>query len=336
MYLSELARHLQKERLRPVYVAFGNSPQEMQEALAALRACAAHEGDPTLSIVEFPRDQREPTAVMDTLQNTPLFVARRMIILQDADEFISRARQAIEKYLQHPSSTAVLVMSVQRWDRRTTLAKLVEKVGVAVGCWQPRSEGEVIDWLQRRARSAHKKRLGSEAAQLLADLCANDLSALEAELQKLEIYVGQAAEITAQDVAAGGMGYSAYRPFDLCDKLAAGDRAGALRVVEALLQEGLPAVAFVGTLRSYFRRLLEAKLASESEGLGAAVARFCKIPREQEGFRRQLARFSADDLIKAHRALLEADLEAKTNRYPEKLIVERLLMALMVPAAPLR
>jgi len=46
-----------------------------------------------------------------------------------------------------------------------------------------------------------------------------------------------------------------------------------------------------------------------------------------------LPRFSADGLVKGHRALLAADLEAKTSRYPEQLVIERLLLELMPQAA---
>jgi len=336
VYLSELTRHLQKDRLKPVYVAFGNNPQEVHEALDALRARAARDGDPSLSIVEFPRDQRELAVVMDVLQGTPMFVDYRMVILQGADDFLSRHRAALENYLNRPSSTAVLVLTVDSWRRDTKLAKIVEKQGAPVGCWLPRSQRDVLDWIQRRARSEHKKRITSDAAQLLADLCQNDPSALAAEIGKLALYAGQSDQISAQDVAAAAMGYASYKPFDLCDKLAEGDLHHALRVVETLLEEGLPAVVFIGTLRSYFRRLLEARLAAESLGLQAAVNRVSNYPKEREALARQLPRFSADHLVSAHQAILRADLEAKTSRFPDHLVLERLLMQLMPPAAPHR
>lgn len=328
MYFSELQKHLQKDRLRPVYVIYGNNAFEAAESLDALRARAARDGDAALSVVEFTRDQRDLGQVMDTLRSMPMFVTYCMVVLQDAGEFVTRHRKAMESYLDKPSPTGVLVMTVNRWQKTTRLAQRVAELGGDVGCWLPRSDGEVLDWIQRRARTAHSKRISASAARLLADLCQRDLSALAAELRKLELYVGPAGEISEEDVSAAAMSYAAYRPFDLCDKLAAGDRLGAMRVVEGLLAEGIPAVVLIGTLRSHFRRLLEARLLADRAGPGAAVARFAGHPKERDAFAHQLNHFSADALVAAHRRLLEADLESKTSRYPEPLIVERLLLAL--------
>jgi len=328
MYFSELGKHLKTGRLKPVYVVFGNNALEVNDSVAALRARAGRDGDAALSVIEFPRDQRDLAQVMDALGTVPMFVAYTMVVLQDAGEFVNRHRKALEAYIEKPSPTGVLVLTVSRWQKTTRVAKLVEKLGASIACWLPRSSDQVLSWVQRRARTAHGKGLSAGAAQLLADLCQEDPAAMSAELKKLDLYVGGAASITEEDVSAAAMSYGAYRPFDLCDRLAAGDRRGAFGVVEGLMAEGIPAVVLIGTLRSYFRRLLEAKLMAEDSGVGAAVAKFAGHPKERDGFRRQLAGFSADALVGAHRRLLEADLAAKTSRYPEHLIVERLLLAL--------
>ena len=328
MYFSHLEKHLQSDCLKPVYVAYGNNTFEIHEAVVALKARAASEGDPGLSVVEFDKDRRELGEVTDALLSVPMFVDSRMVVLRDAGEFINRHRKALEKYLDNPSPTAVLVMTVERWNRKTKLAKRVESLGGDIACWVPRGDKDLIGWIQTRAQSAHGKQISAAAAQLLADLCQGELSGMAAELRKLDLYVGQAGAITEADVAAAGMGFQAYRPFDLCDKLADGDLAGALKVVETLLAEGLPPVVLIATLRSTFRRLLEARLMAETEGMAAAVRNFTWNPSQRDSFRRRLEHFSADRLVEAHRRLLEADLEAKTSRYPDRLIVERLLLAL--------
>jgi len=328
MYFSDLKKHLTGGRLKPVYVAFGNNALEVDESVGALRARAARDGDAALSVIDLARDEQNLARVMDALGNVPMFVDYVMVILRDAGEFVNRHRKALEGYLESPSPTGVLVLTVNRWSRNTRLAKLVEEHGASIGCWLPRTNDEVLSWARRRARTVHGKQLGAGAAQLLADLCQSDPGAMSAELAKLDLYVGGAAAITEEDVSAAGMSYGAYRPFDVCDRLAAGDRRAALAAVEGLMAEGVPAVVLVGTLRRHFRRLLDAKLMAEGSGVSAAVAKFAGPPKQRDGFRRQLARFSADALVRAHRHLLDADLAAKTSRYPQRLIVERLLLAL--------
>jgi DNA polymerase-3 subunit delta len=326
MYFSQVIQHLQKDRLKPLYVAFGNNDFEIQETVAALRARAERDGE----VQEFSRDQRRLADVMDLLQGASMFAGFQMVILQGADKFVSENRKALEAYLAHPSPINVLVLAVEKWNKTTVLAKLVEKLGGDVACWNPRSAADVLSWIARRAKATHGKRISTAAAQLLADLCQDDLAALAAELAKLDLYVAVAAEITVEDVAAAVMSYRNFKPFELAEKLA-GDLPGALAVVEGLMDEGLPAVALVGTLRSQFRKLLDARFLADTAGVPAAVAKFGHFPAEQDGLRRALQRFTSADLVKAHRRLLEADLEAKTSRYPERLIVERLLAAMAGP-----
>lgn len=334
MYFSQLKKLLSaKGRLGPVYVCYGNNAFEVDEAVDALKARAGRDGDPGLSIVEPEKDQRDLGTVMDALQNVPMFVEYTMVVVRDAGDFINRHRKALEAYLGNPSPTGVLVMTPARWNRSTKLAKRVEALRGDVACWLPRSDDEILDWVQRRGRSAHGKRLDASAARLLLDLCQGDLGGLSAELKKLALYVGSAAAITEADVAAAAMSYASYRPFDLCDKLAAGDRHGAMAVVEALIAEGVPVVVLVGTLRSHFRRLLEAKALSETDGEAAAVSRLGGHPKQREGFRRQLQRFSMDHLVASYRHLLDGDLAVKTSRFPGRLIAERLVLALMAGKA---
>jgi DNA polymerase III delta subunit len=328
MYFSDLERHLARSPLGPVYVAYGNNAFEVQEAVAALKAKACEGQDPSLAVVEFAKEQRDLGEVMDALLSVPMFVTSRMVVLQNAGEFLNRHRKALESYLERPCTSSVLVMTVDKWNRKTKLSQRIEELGGDIACWAPRGGRDLIAWVQRRARTVHGKQIDAGASQLLADLCQGDLSGIAAELAKLELYVGAAPAITEKDVSAVGMGYSAYQTFDLCDTLADGDRAAALRVAEALMAEGLPPPALVGALRSTLRRLLDTRLAAERDGMAAAVAKHAWNPRDQEELRRRVERFSVERLVAAYRRLLAADLEAKTSRYPDRLIVERLLLAL--------
>ncbi|MBN2582138.1 MAG: DNA polymerase III subunit delta [Planctomycetes bacterium] len=328
MYFSDLQRHLAKSPLGPVYVAYGNNTFEIQETVAVLKARAARDDDPALAVVEFTKEQRDLADVMDALLSVPMFVSSRMVVLQNAGDFLNRHRKALENYLERPCESSVLVMTVEKWNRKTKLSQRIEQLGGDVACWTPRGSQDLIAWVQRRARAVHSKQMDAAAAQLLADLCQGDLSGIAAELAKLELYVGTAEAVTEADVSAVGMGYSAYRPFDLCDTLADGNRAAALGVVEALMAEGLPPPVLVGALRSTFRRLLDTRLAADRDGMTAAVAKHAWNPRDRDDLRRRVERFSADRLVAAYRRLLVADLEAKTSRYPDRLIVERLLLAL--------
>ena len=328
MYLSQLKSSLAKGQLKPVYVIYGNNEFEFREALTLLKERAAREGDPDLSIVELSRDQRDLAYIMDSLQTAPMFVKLRMIIMQAADQFVNQHRKVLEKYILSPSPSGVLVMTLEKWNRTTKLAKAVEKLGGDISCWLPRSSGDVLTWTINRARSAHGKSIDGRAAELLMNLCQEDPAAIDGELTKLELFVGTAQQITQADVMAAAMSYAVDNPFDIADRIMEGDHLGALKAADGLMSEGLPAVALVGILRSSFRRLLQLVLLAERDG-PAAAARSITYPKEREAMTARLSRYTGTRLLRGYRALLEADVKSKSTGANDRHIVEQLITDLL-------
>ncbi len=335
MYLSQLKNSLSKDGLKPIYLIYGNNEFEFREALGLLKARMAGEGDADMAIMELSRDERDLATVMDLLHTSPMFASKRMVIMQQADEFVNRHRKAMENYVNQPSETGVLVLTMDKWNRTTRLAKAVAKLGGDISCWAPRTSGEVMSWISSRARSAHNKKIDLPAAELLMNLCQEDLASLESELTKLELYVGDSPQITEADVMAGAMSYRADNPFDLAERLMDGDLPGALRVVDGMMNEGMPAVALVGILRSSFRRLLQVRLLADRDGEAAAV-RSITYPKEREMIGGRLARYSSNRVRRGYRALLEADVQAKSTGSNDRLIIEQLSMKLLPDAATTR
>lgn len=328
MYLSQLKTSLAAGPLKPVYAIYGNNQFEFREALALLRKRVAQDGDSDLSIVELPRDQRDLAVVMDALQTAPMFVSTRMVIIQSADQFVNQHRKTLEKYLENPSPTGVLVLTLEKWNRTTRLAKAVEKLGGDISCWLPRSSDQLMTWTTSRARSAYGKKLDIRAAEMLMNLCQDEPASIDGELTKLAIFVGDAPQITEADVLAGAMSYGADNPFDLADKIMQGDHLGALRVADGLISEGMPAVALVGILRSSFRRLLYLVLLAQRDGRAAAM-KTVTYPKEREAMAPRLSQYTSGGVIRGYRALLEADVAAKSTGSDTRRIVEKLIMNLL-------
>ncbi len=61
--------------------------------------------------------------VLDELRTVPFLTDKRVVVIKDADDFISKNRQLLEKYFDNPSPTGVLVLTVSSWSAQTKLAK---------------------------------------------------------------------------------------------------------------------------------------------------------------------------------------------------------------------
>src|SRR5262249_55405710 len=139
--------------------------------------------------------------VMDDLSTRPFLSPRRLVIVEDADPFVSAERARLEKYvaaLDSAPETGVLVLDVKTWAATTKLAKAVPD-GMVVACRTPATH-TLPEWCVRRCAAQSGKQLGGAAARLLVDLVGPEMGQLDQELTKLASYVGTAPRIEAEDV----------------------------------------------------------------------------------------------------------------------------------------
>jgi hypothetical protein len=146
----------------------------------------------------LPGEQAKFAAIVDELSTLPFLCPRRLVVIEDADKFVSEARPKLEKYVTAPAATGTLVLVVKTWTTSTRLAKLVP-AAATVEC-RAMAAAKLPDWCVRRAKAAHGKAINLPAAQLLVDLVGGDMGLLDQELAKLAAYAADAKEIGRADV----------------------------------------------------------------------------------------------------------------------------------------
>ena len=89
-----------------------------------------------------PPDQGGPSlaAVLDDLATLPFLSDRRVVVVRDADRFVSAHREALERYLEKPAATGVLVLECRSFLGTTRLSKAVVAAGGRASC-RPKTRG---------------------------------------------------------------------------------------------------------------------------------------------------------------------------------------------------
>src|SRR3972149_6659804 len=89
----------------------------------------------------------------DELATASLFGSgRRLVIVDEADDFVSEHRAELEDYVAKPHRSGVLVLDVKTWPSTTRLAKAVAACGLTIEC-KSLSEPQTKRWLIERAKS---------------------------------------------------------------------------------------------------------------------------------------------------------------------------------------
>lgn len=125
--------------------------------------------------------------VLDELRAYSLMSTYKVVIVDDADEFVKRHREALARYAQGPVDHATLVLRSVTWNKGN-LDKLIEKVGAIIKC-DNLSDAEARDEVIRRAQHEHGRKIAPAAAALLVERLGPELMKLDTELAKLALMV---------------------------------------------------------------------------------------------------------------------------------------------------
>lgn len=312
----------------PIYVVSGPEEFLKQEAIQEIIAKVLGNADRALSLSEYDGASAGVVLadVLDDARTLPFLAERRLVMVREADAFVTRYRTELETYLDDPSPNGVLLLECKSFPGTTRLYKRVQAIGEMIKCEaiKPRM---VPAWLMRRATQIHTVQIDQRAASLLRDLVGDDLGLLNSELEKLALYVGQRKRVTSADVEALVGQYREEKVWDILSAIAAGNEARAITLWEEVWQtdRAAPARSIAGVAFTV-RRLLAAKRAQESGTPIGELARMLMRWNDEAGVRAELAAFSAAQLEQMLARLLEADVAAKSGGASVQTSIEKFIV----------
>ncbi len=295
----------------PVCAVFGDEPFLKRQAVERVVARALRDDPDSMGPTRVDGETAVLADALDELQTLSLLGGVRVVIVEEADEFVTRYRKQLESYCGAPADNACLILVCRSLPANTRLYKAVASRGEVVECATLKGQG-VASWIVQRSKETYAKRIDRDAVNRLRDLVGAGLEGLDNELAKLAVYIGARPAITLQDVEALVGLRREELVFRVTDAMLAGDAAGALKAWEHVLvtNRAAPAVA-IGGLASAIRRLLDAKQATLAKRRPQVPVPTYEPAGSQ--FRRQLDSVSVDQLERQLSDLHQADLDAKTG-----------------------
>jgi DNA polymerase III subunit delta len=310
----------------PVTVLSGGQRHLKQAVLVVLKKAVIDDDD--TSLTKFIGRDADLQSVTDELRTISMWGDRRLVIVEEADDFVTKYRAPLEKYVEKPASKSVLVLDVKSWPKTTRLAKQVAKEGLDVECSELKG-AQLFKWLQDTARDAHQQSLSRDASVLLVELVGEDLGLLDQELSKLASYVGAGAKIEAGDVQKLVGGWRTETTWAMTDAVRDGDLAFAIETLDQLLTAGEAAPKLLGGIAFVFKKFAQATELSRSMPLDQALRQAGVFPQAvgpSQSYLRRIGRPNAERILSY---LLETDAGLKGgSRLPERMQLERLLLQL--------
>jgi DNA polymerase-3 subunit delta len=300
------------DSVKPIYVLAGKDAFLRDQHRNQLIETLTEGADPQTCLAVYDASV-ELSTVLDELRTLPFLAPRRVVILTDADTFLNAdTRDALEKYLESPAPTGVLILLASSWKSNTRLHKAVVKVGEIRSCEEVKGNqamGQVLQFAQDRGKQLHRN-----AAGLLVQWIGADLASLNNEVEKLALYVGDRKQITVEDVSTIVTASAGPGAFDLTNAIADGKTDKALEALGGLLSVRGEEFRTLGLIGWHLRMALRAaELVAKGRSPDDAC-RAAKIPPfRKRDYVNLLRRRSAEKLRADFRRLIAADLALKSG-----------------------
>jgi DNA polymerase-3 subunit delta len=265
--------------------------------------------------------------VHDELATVSMFGDRRLVIVENADPFVTTYRSQLENYCDKPSKRSVLVLDIGSWKKNTRLAKRVDDMGLEIECSEL-SGARLTGWLTALASEQYGKQLTRDAAALIVELAGSGTGLLEQEIGKLASFVGDRDKIGVEDVRQLVGGWKAETTWTMLDAVRDGDTSIALNCLHKLMNAGEAGPKLLGGINYTFRKIADATEASrQGKPLPAALKDAGVFFRDIEKAERYLRRIKRPRAEKILARLVKADSDLKGGSpLSERLQMESLLM----------
>jgi DNA polymerase III subunit delta len=269
----------------------------------------------------------DPARLADEAAQIGLMGGRRVVRVREAGDALA---PPFARFLAETVADALVIAEAGDLPARSALRRVFDDAprAAAIGCYadSARDLTQVI----REAFAAHRIGASRDAMDFLVQHLGEDRMLTRAELEKLTLYAGDGGHIELDDARAVIADSAALSLDDALLAAAEGEAATLDRALARVFQEGESPVTVIRALLRHLQRLhlLAARVAGSSVEEAIRAARPPIFFKEQDSYRRQLARWSTARLGRQLERVAEAEFRMKLTGLPAETICREAMFAL--------
>lgn len=253
---------------------------------------------------------------------SPVNAKKRLVVLFDLSKLSEFSKDMLLKFLPKlPDSVCLILLSLEI-PSKSKFYTALEKLATTVKF--PRLwDNQIPVWITNRVKEKGKKIEGN-ASRILHDLVGNELGDLSTSIEKLITYIGDNETITAKDVETAVDMSKTNTVFNLMDSIGEKNCKTSLDILENMILDGEKPGGIIYWLTIHFERLIQTKeFLSSSSG---SLTSFLKVkPFLANKYQKQAPNFTMEELENGIMFLYQTDVDLKSNRMPDKMIMELLV-----------
>jgi DNA polymerase-3 subunit delta len=330
--IQEIEKQLKQKKLLPVYYLFGEDTYSVDITLEAIEKVVQ-----PLITSDFDKEvlygeNQNFANIIGLASAFPFGSEKKLIIIKQAEKLKDKKeKKEIITYFQSPAEFTVLVFIHEGTITNTTTEpyKTLANQGYLFEAKELKGKS-LIEWLISTVEKSGKT-ISYDNAQLLTDISGENRNALESQLEKIFIYVGDNKEITIDSIRGLSTSLKQYTIFDLQNAIGKKNKAAALKIAFNLLKNGMEPTQIIAMLNKYFTGLARLNELSTANSNEFQIARIMNThPYYLKDYHAARRMYSDKHLTQAFSALLKADLSIKTTSLDDYTLIS-VLIAEIIP-----
>ncbi|MGP1446671.1 MAG: DNA polymerase III subunit delta [Candidatus Limimorpha sp.] len=328
----QILSDIRKRHFEPLYFLMGEEPYFIDLISDTLEENILDEADKAFNqIVVYGRDVDVKT-IVDHARSFPMMGEHMVVIVKEAQDV--KDIEELAPYLETfpPSTILVVNYKYKKLDKRRSLSKTVDKLGVLFESKKV-YENKIPEWIQNYLQNCDSPHgITPKAVQMLTDFLGTDLHKVRNELDKLVIAVPKSKKIDDVDVERN-IGISKdYNVFELQNAVGSGDVLKANRIVNYFAEnKDNPLFLTAISLFGYFSKLLKLHYATDKSP-GNLASILGVNPFFVRDYLEAARNYSIADCVRCIAVLREFDMKGKgykSGEASEKELYKEMIFRIM-------
>ena len=256
MSVDSIIADFKKKKFKPIYWLEGEEPFYIEEVMNYAEHHLLNESEKSFNLSIFYGKDANWADVINACKRYPMYAEFQVVLLKEAQQM--KDIDFLESYLEHPSTTTVLVVSYKdkKVDARTKFAKSLKSKGELLST-KKIYENHLPEFITSITKQ-NGLTITQKAILLISENIGNDLTRIKNEIEKIAINLKDSKNIT-DDVIEKFVGVSKeYNVFELQDAIAKKNLAKAIRIIQYFEKnpKAAPIQLVIPSLYSFFSKVL--------------------------------------------------------------------------------
>ena len=311
----KFASAITKKKFDKVYLIHGDEDYFVSKAVELLIDNAMELSERSFNLDIFDGTEATSESVLSSMLSFPLVGSRRLTVVRRFDKMEKKHRLDVVNHISDLPDTSVLCLVAGEIKLTDEPYKKISSTGEILTFNRLRGS-DLADFISETAKSFNNE-ISDGAIDLIIDFTGDSVGDLMAEMEKLNLFVGEKKNIDIDDITAVVGKSRTFNIFELQRAISQRSTKRAQEIMTKMLDNGEKPVYLIYMLSRYFLNLLQTKhlLTKKTNSKDISTAVFGRWSPFVNEFTSAAKLYSIKDIKDALATLLDVDLKLKTGGY---------------------